>query len=612
MKTRVIPFLLILLLCGCHAGDRGITRVSSLSPPAETTLAYGQGLYDPGSDLERRTSGAFHTFVLPMKDAAGIRTMGDSILLFSGGVHTTLVLLQGDPLAAVSRIDLNFPLSPEDPSLQIGATTLSFFDPVKEEIIVTAQDLTIIDRHPKPAGAGGTPVFSEEQNAVFYTSGSALYAWELESGRHRLLRNIASPLALTGIHCRGSILQFRTAEGSSLFLSTDTGQQLHSHTENLAITTWGQHYYGVFSSGSGQSIVFGIPGESSRMLKPKDPAARCFFLPQNHAAVTVSTPADGILTLDHYDLDTGLRTATAELEEDREPFASAAAPDGNVYLLARDPQYGQSVLYRWHVQNTSLRDSAVYTGLHYTQKDPDLAELARCGRYAESLEETYGLQIHLWKDAVKVQPWDYDLEPEHQAHVLMDQLQQLAVCLSHYPPEVLAETAAHFTSVNICLVRSITGTPESGLQDPATGIQFLNGTDAYVVIAAGPFSDRALYHEMYHLMEVHILGNSLALDQWSSLNPAGFSYDYSYITNKTRNSGVYLRHDTRAFVDTYSMSYPKEDRARVLEYAMMPGNRELFQAQTLQRKLQAICKGIREAYGLENSTEIFLWEQYLK
>lgn len=612
MKTRVIPFLLILLLCGCHAGDRGITRVSSLSPPSEAVPACDQGLYDPFSELERQTSGAFHTFLLPTSDASGIRTLGDGLLLFSGREQTTLLLLQGDPLAVVSRLVLDFPLSAEDPSIQTGASTLSFFDPVKKEIIVTDQNLTIIARHPTPRGTEGAPIYAEEQNTVFYTAGNALYALDLETGRHRLLRNTASRLVLTGIHCTGSILQFQTADGDALFLSADTGQQLCSHEQSLDLTTWGQHYYGILPGEHGQSVVFGIPGDSVRTLKPKDPDAACFFLPGNHSAVTVSSPTDGILTLSHYDLETGLRTAEAELGESLELFSAASAPDGNVYLLARAPQYNQDVLYRWHVRKTPLRDPAVYTALYYTQEAPDLAGLARCRRYADELEETYGLKIHLWKDAVTVHPWDYDLKPEHRADILMDQLQQLSVCLSLYPPEILARTAAHFTSVNICLVSSITGTPESGLQDPATGVQFLNETDAYVAIAAGPFSDRALYHELFHLMEVHIFGNSLALDQWDSLNPAGFSYDYSYLSNKTRESGVYLRHDTRAFIDTYSMSYPREDRARILEYAMMPGNRELFQAQTLQRKLQAICKGIREAYGLENNTEIFLWEQYLE
>ena len=60
-----------------------------------------------------------------------------------------------------------------------------------------------------------------------------------------------------------------------------------------------------------------------------------------------------------------------------------------------------------------------------------------------------------------------------------------------------------------------------------------------------------------------------------------------------------MQPDTRSFVDTYSMSYPKEDRARIFEYAMTAGNEPLFAASPLQYKLKMLCQGIREAFGLK-------------
>ena len=132
-----------------------------------------------------------------------------------------------------------------------------------------------------------------------------------------------------------------------------------------------------------------------------------------------------------------------------------------------------------------------------------------------------------------------------------------------------------------------------------------------VMLAAGDTSEKALYHELYHVMETHILGNSIALDQWAKLNPVGFEYDYDYLANAQRDGSEFLQPDTRSFVDTYSMSYPKEDRARIFEYAMTAGNEPLFAASPLQYKLKMLCQGIREAFGLKKSPENFLWEQYL-
>ena len=55
----------------------------------------------------------------------------------------------------------------------------------------------------------------------------------------------------------------------------------------------------------------------------------------------------------------------------------------------------------------------------------------------------------------------------------------------------------------------------------------------------------------------------------------------------------------------------KEDRARVLENAMLPDNGEVFQSEYMQRKLNALCTGLREAYRLKQHPEILPWEQYL-
>ena len=59
-----------------------------------------------------------------------------------------------------------------------------------------------------------------------------------------------------------------------------------------------------------------------------------------------------------------------------------------------------------------------------------------------------------------------------------------------------------------------------------------------VMLAAGDTSEKALYHELYHVMETHILGNSIALDQWAKLNPVGFEYDYDYLANAQRDGSL--------------------------------------------------------------------------
>ena len=44
---------------------------------------------------------------------------------------------------------------------------------------------------------------------------------------------------------------------------------------------------------------------------------------------------------------------------------------------------------------------------------------------------------------------------------------------------------------------------------------------------------------------------------------------------------------------------------------MLQGKETLFQSAYMQRKLTALCTGIREAYRLKNHPDILPWEQYL-
>ena len=58
------------------------------------------------------------------------------------------------------------------------------------------------------------------------------------------------------------------------------------------------------------------------------------------------------------------------------------------------------------------------------------------------------------------------------------------------------------------------------------------------------------------------------------------------------------------------MSYAVEDRARIFEFAVKPGNEAYFASAAMQKKLSMLCDGLREVFGLEGSG--YPWEQYLK
>lgn len=616
MKQLLSLFLACLLLGGCSRNDPA-AQTSEPTQPAIAATSALVSLYDPGSPLEVQTQGAVRVYPLSTEDVYGIRAMGDALLIFSGQDSTTLTLLTGEDLYITNRIQLDFFLDSRDPSIQIRDTELSFFDPVNRRTVVLNGNLKEVSLIATPENLVGRPILSADRNTLYYCTSTAILGWDLESGIRRTVKELSYDVQeLTALPMDAAVLQCRITDGGqerTLFLSADSGLLIQELEGNASLCTKNGRCFASFPTGLYHTLVSTEVDGVPQMLVPSDAAGDACFLPENNAAVTVSPLTDGRFQLDYYALNTGLRTHVLTLSSQQSPMGIVNTIDGYLYILAQDSGYGCHALYRWDPRSDALtvKDATVYTGTYRTEDSPDTDGLEQCRAYAREIGERYGIEVWIGDDACAVQPWDYDFAPEYQIPVLQRELTLLDQRLAQYPAGTLEKTAANFTSLRFCLVRSITGSAESGSLDCATGLQFLEGTDAYVAIAAGKYAEQALYHELFHVMETQILNDSIALDRWNSLNPKDFSYTYGTGIDIPANYRTYLSEDNRAFIDAYSMTYPREDRARVMEYAMLPGNRELFDSKIMQEKLTAVCEGIREAYGLRKAEEDFLWEQYL-
>ena len=615
MKHFLPLLLACLLLCGCTQ-DTPPTETSSAPTPVPTVSAAPVGLYQAGSDLEQHYGGALRVYPTNLPTAYAMRSKDNGLLVFSGENTTTLTLLTGDALYITAQTELSFRLDPNDPSLRIGIGELSYYDSQTNSTVVLNSKLKAVSHIAAPADLCGSPVLSADRNTLYYCTADSVRAWDMETGIRRCVKEMSfDTQTVTALHMEDTILQCRITddgEERTLLLDADSGLLLYEGEGDLDLTTNGELYYASIPNGMIDSPVFGQGEDQPRTLIPKDLTADAFFLDDSCAAITYQALPGETAELVCYDLSTGLMRSALTLNTRFYPTAVADTMNGQVYVMFFDPAYGCETIYRWDLDALSVNDGTVHTETYFRSTNPDEAGLFHCRALAAEIGSKYGIEILVWEDALAVQPWDYDFVPEYLVPVIQQELEQLDQRLSNYPEGMLAATAAHFSSLKICLVRQLMGTAESGSLENANGIQFYDGTDAYVAIAVGEFSEQTLYHELFHVMETHIFTHSIAFDQWDALNPAGFEYDYDYITNVDRDSGVYLQEETRAFVDTYSMSYPKEDRARIMEYACLPENEEVFRSETMQRKLTTLCKGIREAYGLVQSPETYLWEQYLE
>ena len=614
---HILPLLLLcLLLCGC-AQDAPAPETTSAPAPVYTTSAAPVGLYDANSALEQSYNGALRVYPTNIPTAYAMRSMDNGLLLFSGEHNTTLTLLTGEDLYITAQTELPFYLSPQDPSLRIGIGELSYYDPQTNSTVVLNSKLKAVSRIAAPADLVGSPILSADRNTLYYCTPDSIRAWDMETGIRRCIKEMAyDDQTLTALHRNDTILQCTVSDNGeeirTLLLSTDTGLLIQEWEGVLNLTTNGDYYYTSIPNGMIRSPVYGWGEEQPKTLLPKNLLSETFFLDDSQCAITYQGVSDGSAELQYYDLTTGLLRSTLNLSTDFYPTSICDTMDGQVYVMIFDSDYGCETIFRWDVDALTANDNAIYTETYFRSSDPDEAGLFHCRAVAAEIGSKYGIQILVWEDALAVQPWDYDFVPEYLVPVIQQELELLDQRLSHYPQEMLSAAIAHFSGLKICLVRQIMGTAESGSLENANGIQFFDGTDAYLALAVGEYSEQTLYHELFHVMETHIYTHSIAFDQWENLNPTGFEYDYDYVTNLSRDPVTYLQGEERSFVDTYSMSYPKEDRARILEYAMLPNNHEVFQSLPMQRKLTTLCKGIREAFGLVQSPETYLWEQYLK
>ena len=618
-RLTALVLAALLFLCGCAAEP-----VPTAAPTIPPTIAPTEpsGIYDAASPIERETAGGIRAYPIPLSDTVGIAAMGSDILLFSGADTTTLTKFSGETLVASATAELPCAVSPSDPAVQVSQTYITYYDRLRQELVFLNGALEQTQCFPLPQSIRGEPALTADLQKVYYCTADALRCLDLETGLDRLVKEMyfsgQTPLAL---HCDDTVILCDAwdEEGnfSHLYISTDDGRLLYEDSGELVLSTNGASYFAQRKDGVYTELLLGDTEQGPTLLTPHTYGSAVFPLPQTGgAALVTENLSPSSVQLDYYNLLSGKRTASITLQG-AENFRGFTAQDAQtLWFVGYDSHYGGDTLYRWDLSKTAIPDSRSCLSRRYTADAPDMEGLAACRDIADQLSWRYGVQILLWTDATTFEPWDYTLIPEYQIPVIQENLRQLEQFLSQYPEGFLLKAAENTTSgrIQICLVRSILGKEDViGAVQEAVGLQYWDDNrNTYLCLSVqqGDITQTAC-HELSHIIDSRVLTFCKAYDDWGSLNPKGFQYDYDYAANLTRDGSEWLAGEERAFIDTYSMSYPKEDRARILEYAMKSGNEEYFRSETMQKKLRKLCQGIREGFGLKSSTEAFLWEQYL-
>lgn len=608
MKHPLFPLLLcVALLCGCAAQNPEPPVLTAPTEMTEETAPVPKELtMTPVSDQP-----ALQEYRLS-ENVTGFLPLGENLLLFSGEEQTALRLLNPETGEALTVHETPLVLTPENATVQLLETGISYFSPADRKTVVLDNALREIRRIAVPEDLTGMPLLSRDGGTLYYCTADAVRCMDLDSGISRVLKEASHLVqSVTALLLEDSVVQLSITDSDgtwrTLFLSAETGQLLGDYEGNILPETVESSYFLCLQEGGLKTLLFGSDGTSPMVLNTANDAADCRLL-GSQAVILEWVGMEEQLGL--YDLDYGYRTAVLTGFSGTGLRNMVQDQNGMIWFLC-DHDDGTVLLCRWDPSLSQTGDSRVYTAPYFTRENPDYDGLAACSLYAQQISEKYGIEVLVYRDAATLEPWDYHLEYEYQASVLQQELEALDRRLGNYPAGFLQTLADKFTALKICIVRSAVGSPESGSLEAVNGIQFFDGYDAYIILASDHDTEYALYHELSHLVETVVLTESTAYDQWELLNPSDFRYDYDYVSNRTRDGSPWLQEGTECFIDTYSMSFPKEDRARIMEYAMTEGNAHRFQSLYMQAKLQRLCTGIREAFGLKKSEETFLWEQYL-
>ena len=599
MKRLLIFTLLAFLLAGC-----GTPPVTGTVPSTTPTVPEPSGLYAPGSELEQSTDGAVRYFPLDDNTYSRIFPMGNDLLLLSRD-NTRLTLVTGVNLAPVIEKEFRFHVG----HLQASEKGVAYWDEGNRSMVFLSTTLRETSRIRLPDDLIGTPWLTDDWNAIYYCTTQGLYRLNLDSGISQLVTAQKSrDQSVVGIYLNGSVVhcQITEPEGTTLtrMISATNGEILWDGTNLRQFHASKQNWFAQIDQGIVVELLFN-QGNTTKNLWLEDDSIGTLPLPEQNAVLTYQDIAQGN-RIHYYDLSTGRRTASVRLKGIRNIHDFCADPSGNgIWLLAQNAALGTDVICHWTPQASFVTDTTDYTQPHYTRSDPDEPGLQALQEQLQAFQDSHSISI-LIGNAVSELPEGLSAKTEYLIPVYEKYLPELKHLIRQFP-DGFFETAARKTPsgmIHIGLVRSLQG------QVSAMPIlHFRADGDIWIILALNEDLEQNFYHAVGHMIDTQLLSTSASLYDWDLLNPEGFSYDNDYIKNLDRDKTMYLEGSDRSFVDTFSMSFEREDRARILEYACMPGNEDLFRSKILQQKLQMLCAGIRDAFALDGST--YLWEQYL-
>ena len=172
-------------------------------------------------------------------------------------------------------------------------------------------------------------------------------------------------------------------------------------------------------------------------------------------------------------------------------------------------------------------------------------------------------------------------------------------------------------SIRIDLVGGLTAKEEIDTHPDSAGGFAQHMGNCYIIVLDGfLLRPQTLFHEFSHIIEARLEWDALLREDalysgeaWLALQPEGFRYAMTY----TEVPGELLAFmESGCFITEYSLTFPTEDRASLMESAMSQFTWDFEPGSGTRRKLQYYADCIRDCFDTEGWQARTLWEQVLQ
>lgn len=282
-------------------------------------------------------------------------------------------------------------------------------------------------------------------------------------------------------------------------------------------------------------------------------------------------------------------------------------------------------LFVWDLNDKSSRATDAFAELYKLQDlyEADAKTLQGLKNKADEIGRRRGVEIYIGEEIQSCTKNIYTYTVNQNAVRISKALDELDRELGRYPNGMLAQIDDDFGSMlKIYLCGPILPDNDTAIST-AVGLQNTMENDTYLVldITAVLSFTTTIHHELFHAIEKHLDATDTFFDsdEWNNCNPPGFQYDYDYIANESSHNTEYVVGDVEnslqiSFIDRYSKSFPVEDRARIMEYAMMEDRlcTGYFEHTYIRKKLELISRKLREGFDTTGWPEVTAWEKVLQ